>query len=118
MMGTIRFWVAVAVVAAGATPVAGQSAEPGAYLGYNGIAHVGAGGWVRHVPFGSGEGKMREVADRLYGDPETFTNRECGAGPIDFAAYANGLALHFQDGVLVGWSANAPDMTTLDGIGV
>ncbi|WP_339643923.1 hypothetical protein [uncultured Pelagibacterium sp.] len=32
---------------------------------------------------------------------------ECGAGPIDFARFGNGVTLHFQDETFVGWSASA-----------
>lgn len=54
-------------------------------------------------------------------EPNMSGNSECGAGPMIFADWGDGLQFHFQDGALVGWSAarNTPRaFATLTGIGV
>ena len=52
------------------------------------------------------------------GKPETGQNGECGAGPLDFANWANGFGLFFQQGKLVGWNLiPGGDVTTASGIG-
>lgn len=53
--------------------------------------------------------------------PTLSDNSECGAGPMSFADWGDGLRLNFQEGALVGWSAGEGTprgFTTLTGIGV
>jgi hypothetical protein len=53
--------------------------------------------------------------------PTISENSECGAGPVTFASWGDGLSLLFQQGALVGWSADDETprgFTTLTGIGV
>ena len=46
------------------------------------------------------------------------TNGECGAGPLDFAAWDDGLTLWFQNGTFVGWATNRRGPTLMSGVGV
>jgi hypothetical protein len=50
------------------------------------------------------------------------TNADCGAGPMDFVVFPDGLAIGIQQERFVGWStrASATDgsMTTMSGLGV
>ncbi|MAN89181.1 hypothetical protein OF122_15755 [Pelagibacterium flavum] len=52
-------------------------------------------------------------ATKLWGDAvEQGRMEECGAGPIDYARFGNGVTLHFQDETFVGWSASAESSAT------
>jgi hypothetical protein len=46
------------------------------------------------------------------------TNSECGAGPVEFVQWANGLSILAQDGKFQGWSLDTAGLTTMDGLGV
>lgn len=77
-------------------------------------------GSARPVPFGSKEADAIATLEVLLGRPERSRNEECGAGAIDFAIFG-GLALHFQQGQLVGWALSAApdsDIGTMNGIAI
>lgn len=58
---------------------------------------------ARQIAFGT---KRADVMKALSfrSEPGESTNSECGAGPIDFASWPDGLNLLFQDGKFGGWS--------------
>lgn len=108
---------AAALLIAGLGPA--QAAQTELYLDFHGLARQSADGAVRSIGFGTAEGKLGMVAQTVWGTPlDTGTMEECGAGPIDYARYANGMTLHFQDGAFVGWATGEAGVTTPDGIGV
>lgn len=45
-------------------------------------------------------------------------NKECGAGPLAFVAWPDGLTLAFQDDRFAGWAVDKPGLATKDGIAV
>lgn len=74
-------------------------------------------GSARPIAFGTPRDDVIQMLAFL-GKPETGQNGECGAGPLDFANWANGFGLFFQQGKLVGWNLNpGGDVTTASGIG-
>lgn len=93
-----------------AVPSEAATAAP-VVLSGTGIARAG-----ETVAFGS----PRDLADRLAAQagaagPETSTNGECGAGPMEFSRHGGGLTLNYQDGKLVGWTLDEPSDVTLAG---
>jgi hypothetical protein len=78
------------------------------------------GGSARAIPFGTDEATVISVVEKLRGKAVRERNEECGAGPIDFAAFG-GFQLHFQDGKFGGWSLReneAGGIGTANGIAI
>ena len=115
--------------AAGARPEAygsGIDAAPEAYaLDAEGFRVVEASGASTHtLPFGtSREAVVDALSLRLGAPSDQGTAEECGAGPLDYDAWDDGLTVYSQGGAFRGWalSSRAPTpnrMTTLAGLGL
>ncbi len=62
-------------------------------------------GAARPIAFGTPrEAVIAALAFR--GEPGTGTNGECGAGPLQYANWPDGLGLYFQKDKFVGWTLN------------
>ncbi|AQR61569.1 hypothetical protein BZG35_07820 [Brevundimonas sp. LM2] len=117
---------APASAAAPATPPvdaavpAPASAEGGLAIEGEGLRLFTASGSARPIPFGAPQADVLAAVTRAVGGaaPAVTTNGECGAGPVQFAPFANGLNLAFQDGRFAGWFLDKPGPTTVDGVGV
>ena len=59
---------------------------------------------VRLLPFGMRREALLAVLEPARGRADSGTNSECGAGPLDYAVWADGLTLYFQDGSFAGWA--------------
>lgn len=58
--------------------------------------------------FAAGKSEVEAALARALGAASgSSSNAECGAGPIDITDYPGGLAVHFQQGRLVGWNWRA-----------
>ena len=79
-----------------------------------------ANGAARPLPFGTARALvLTALASR--GAPELGTQTECGAGPLDFATWRDGLKLYFQQDKFTGWALDrraARAVTTAAGIGL
>lgn len=77
-------------------------------------------GSARPLPFGTAQDMTLTAVSTLLGadTPSVTTNSECGAGPMQFAKYPNGLQLAFQDDKFAGWFLDEAGLTTADGVGV
>lgn len=93
-------------------------------------------GSTSDIPLGQPFEQLTETVTNVLGQPPASVgvNKECGAGPLKMATWANGLTLAFQEnsrraGVagrewqFVGWSLNSgrgagPALATLAGIGL
>ncbi|KQN24844.1 hypothetical protein ASE86_00675 [Sphingomonas sp. Leaf33] len=76
-------------------------------------------GRTRPIPFGTSRSDTLAALARR-GSPDVGTNAECGAGPLGFARYRDGLMLQFQDDRFAGWSVDRTargTVTTMAGIG-
>lgn len=101
------------------TPVA-QGQRPIVAIDGEGVRLVAPdSGRTRPIPFGTSRvDTLAALATR--GTPATGTNSECGAGPLAWARYADGLTLNFQDDRFAGWSVDRSAggrVTTMAGIG-
>ncbi|HET6567500.1 MAG TPA: hypothetical protein VFG50_06010, partial [Rhodothermales bacterium] len=68
--------------------------------------------------------RIVEVLAALLGAPsDRGRNAECGAGPLAYARWGDGLMVSFSDGAFAGWmvdgrEAGAEHYTTMAGIGI
>ncbi|MEX0270643.1 hypothetical protein AB3R30_15985 [Leptolyngbyaceae cyanobacterium UHCC 1019] len=80
-------------------------------------------GATRAIAFGTKEADVISILTNLRGKPrDRGVNQECGAGPLSFARWADGLSLQFNKGRFAGWSIDgrskgANKLTTISGIG-
>lgn len=111
-----------------ATPVAQASALPAPVPEDAKLAVEGEGlrwflppnGSAQPIPFGTTEAAVLSSLESVRGPAGTGTNRSCGAGPVQYASWPDGLSLVFQRGVFVGWSLDgrAEDaLSTANGVG-
>lgn len=81
-------------------------------------------GSTRPLPFGTEiEQTVKAVTNQLGEPRDRSVNPECGAGPLTFVSWANGLNLLFAENQFVGWSVNdrvaiANQLTTMAGVGI
>ena len=78
-------------------------------------------GAARPIPFGTSQAEVLASLERVRGKAAEGPNADCGAGPIQYANWADGLSLVFQNGRFVGWGLDgrAQDaITTADGVGI
>lgn len=60
-------------------------------------------GSARPIPFGTPRDQVLASLERVRGPAGQGTNQDCGAGPVQYANWADGLSLVFQNGRLAGW---------------
>lgn len=81
-----------------------------------------ATGSTRTIAFGGPEAEAIAAVSAALGTPRArSTNRDCGAGPLDFVEFETGLLVNVQSGRFVGWtvrSGSERTPRTMSGIGV
>lgn len=65
----------------------------------------------RELGFGIGEAQLKTVTEKLKGRAETGRNQECGAGPLSYISWSDGLTLYALDGLFAGWSLDESGAT-------
>ena len=85
-----------------------------------GLRIFDAAGAARALPFETPQATVIAAVAASVGGaaPEVITNSECGAGPVQFARFANGLQLAFQDSKFAGWTLDQEGLSTVDGVEV
>ena len=81
-------------------------AEAKLALAGNGLTLAMPRGAAHTIAFGTRHDHVMRAL-RFRSEPGTSTNSECGAGPIQFASWPDGLNLLFQNGKFQGWSLDA-----------
>jgi hypothetical protein len=79
-----------------------------------------ASGVSRPLPFGMPQDQLLAILEGFRGPADGGTNSECAAGPVDYAVWADGLTLNFQEAVFVGWALDERAEgahATMNGIG-
>lgn len=94
-------------------------------LSEEGLQLVKDTGSTQLLPFDAEREQVVIAVTGVRGKPaEQGTNSECGAGPLEYTSWADGLTLHSSNGRFVGWNVNsqrskaAKAYTTMAGIGV
>lgn len=83
------------------------------------VATYVANGQNQPLPFSRLKAQTLVTMTRVEAAPGAAReNKECGAGPLTFAAWPTGLTLVFQGDRFVGWTVDKPGLKTPDGIGV
>jgi hypothetical protein len=86
-------------------------------------------GASRALGFGTEQDPAIATLTAILGQPqEQSVNPECGAGPLAFVSWGNGLTTLYQDGRFAGWSVTRPPgapipesmrrLTTMSGVGI
>ena len=78
-------------------------------------------GTARPLAFGTTTADVLLSLERVRGNAAEGTNQNCGAGPVQYANWKDGLSLVFQKGRFVGWSLDSrakSRIATADGIGI
>lgn len=64
-------------------------------------------GSARAIPFGRPQVEVMASLEGVRGRADKGVNQDCGAGPVQYATWRDGLSLVFQDSRFVGWSINS-----------
>lgn len=71
------------------------------------------------LAFGRPQGEVLAILERLRGPATKGVNGDCGAGPVDYATWPDGLSIVFQRNRFVGWGIDrraADSVSTASGI--
>lgn len=77
-------------------------------------------GSARPLAFGAPEADVLASLERVRGPAGKGVNEDCGAGPVQYANWPDGLSLDFQDGVFAGWGLDpraSGALATANGVG-
>ena len=114
--------VAARPVTAGDEQLSAAAALPRLALDPDGLRwFLPPNGAARPLAFGTTQADVLVSVERVRGDATEGTNEDCGAGPVQYANWKDGLSLVFQKGRFAGWGLDSRAkgrITTADGIGI
>lgn len=91
-------------------------------LAPDGLTLVAPSGSTRQLVFGLGKVEAVEILAQAEGvSGQESANPECGAGPMVFVEWPDGLTALFQEDRFVGWSVGhgaSRKLTTMNGVGI
>lgn len=104
-----------------AAPIPASSRQPTLAVDAEGLRwFVPPNGSARPLAFGTPQADVLASLERVRGPAETGTNADCGAGPVQYATWPDGLSLVFQNGRFAGWGLDrraAGALATANGVG-
>jgi hypothetical protein len=77
-------------------------------------------GSARPLAFGMPEAEVLASLERVRGPAAKGVNQDCGAGPVQYATWSDGLSLVFQNGRFAGWGLDrraSGVLATANGVG-
>lgn len=102
-------------------PTATPAADPRLAVDGDGLRWFMPGnGAARPLPFGQPQAAVLASLERVRGPAGRGANQDCGAGPVQYANWADGLSLVFQNGRFAGWGLDgraAGALATAAGVG-
>lgn len=88
-------------------------------LDSEGLRLVSPTGSTLLIAFGQPAKAANEALTAARGAPaQQGLNSECGAGPLVYVNWADGLTAYFQNDAFAGWAVNAAGPTTMSGVGI
>lgn len=77
-------------------------------------------GSARPLPFGTPATDVLASLETVRGPADKGINQDCGAGPVQYASWSDGLSLVFQNGEFAGWGLDgraSGKIATANGVG-
>lgn len=86
------------------SPAPAKAAAPELAVEGEGLRLFAGNGTARALPFGMPQQQLLSALESFRGPADRGTNAECGAGALEYAVWADGLTLHFQEDRFAGWA--------------
>ncbi len=104
-----------------ATPASTATEEPTLVVESEGLRWLlPPDGSAKTLAFGAPKSDVLASLERVRGRAGKGVNQDCGAGPVEYANWPDGLSLIFQNGTFAGWGLDlraSGALATADGVG-
>lgn len=101
-------------------PAVAASDKPRLAVDSEGLRWFLPNGSARPLAFGMPEAQILASLERVRGPAAKGVNEDCGAGPVQYANWPDGLSVVFQNGEFAGWGLDrraSGALTTANGVG-